>query len=143
MLNNEAIQRLLPQRYPFLLIDTVLECIPKKKVVAVKNVTINEPFFAGHFPGAPVMPGVLIIEAMAQASIVLVAEEDEENPKKKSYYLGSVKIRFRHPVVPGDRLMITVEPIKLVSGAAIVSVRACVEDKEVALGEISLSIKEG
>lgn len=142
MLNIEEIQKILPQRYPFLMIDKVLELEPGKKVVAMKNVTINDGFFAGHFPEKPIMPGVLIIEAMAQAAIMLFYKSGDINPKKMSYYLGSVKVRFLNPVFPGDQLKITVEPIKIVSGAGIVNALATVVDNEVAKGELSFSVKE-
>jgi 3-hydroxyacyl-[acyl-carrier-protein] dehydratase len=143
MLNIEEIQRILPQRFPFLMIDRIVELEPEKKVVAIKNVTFNEGFFAGHFPGKPIMPGVLIIEAMAQSSIILFyGNKDMVADKKLSYYLGSVKVRFLSPVFPGDQLKITVEPVKTLSNAALVNAVACVGDKEVAKGELSFSVKE-
>ena len=143
MLKFEQLQKILPHRYPFLLIDRVVELEPQKKIVAIKNVTINEEFFEGHFPDKPIMPGVLIIEAMAQASIVLFgADKSETEAKNMSYYLGSVKARFLQPVYPGDQLKITVEPVKVISGAAIVNAVACVGDKEVAKAELSFSAKE-
>jgi 3-hydroxyacyl-[acyl-carrier-protein] dehydratase len=142
MLNIEEIQKILPQRVPFLMIDRVVELEPEKKVVAIKNVTFNEGFFAGHFPGKPIMPGVLIIEAMAQSSIILFyTHKNDSLGKKSSYYLGSVKVRFLNPVFPGDQLKITVEPVKMISGAALVNAVACVDDKEVAKGELSFSVK--
>jgi len=142
MLDIQEIQKILPQRPPFLMIDRVLELDPGKKVVAIKNVTYNEEFFAGHFPGRPIMPGVLIIEAMAQSAIILFYGYKNTEGKKLSYYLGSVKMRFLAPVFPGEQLKITIEPIKLLSRAAIVSAVARVEDKDVARGEIIISIKE-
>ncbi len=142
MLDIEQLQKILPQRPPFLMIDRVLELEPGKKVVAIKNVSYNEEFFAGHFPGRPIMPGVLIIEAMAQSAIVLFYGYKGGEEKKMSYYLGSVKMRFLAPVFPGEQLKITIEPVKLLSRAAIVSAVARVEEKEVARGEIIISIKE-
>lgn len=142
MFDIEQIQEILPQRYPFLLIDRVVELDPGKKVVAVKNVSFNEGFFGGHFPGKPVMPGVLIIEAMAQAAIMLFCAQAREGQKKLSYYLGSVKVRFLQPVTPGDQLKITVEPVKIISGAAIVRASVEVADKEAANGELTFSVKE-
>lgn len=143
MLDIDQIQDILPQRFPFLMIDRVLELDPGKKVVAVKNVSINEQFFGGHFPGNPVMPGVLIIEAMAQASIVLFASmKNISSEKKMVYYLGNVKMRFLNPVKPADQLRITITPIKMFSSIAIVEAQAMVGDKEIAKGEISLSAKE-
>jgi beta-hydroxyacyl-ACP dehydratase FabZ len=142
MLDIQEIEKILPQRFPFLMIDRILELEPDKKVVAIKNVTYNEGFFAGHFPGRPIMPGVLIIEAMAQASIMLFYGHKKAADKKLSYYLGSVKMRFLAPVFPGDQLKITIEPVKILSHAAIVNAVARVEEKDVARGEIVVSIKE-
>ena len=144
MLSIEEIQNILPQRFPFLMIDRIIELEPGKKAVAIKNVSVNEQFFSGHFPGKPVMPGVLITEAMAQAAIMLFASaKPATEDKKMSYYLGSIKMRFLHPVLPGDQLRITVEPIKMLSSIAIVSACAEVAGKEIARGELSLSAKEG
>jgi beta-hydroxyacyl-ACP dehydratase FabZ len=108
-----GIVRNLPHRYPFLLIDRVLELEPRKRVVALKNVTYNEPFFPGHFPGEPIMPGVLIIEAMAQAGAVLLLHDMADRDEKLVYFTGIDKARFRRTVVPGDQLRLTVEVLKL------------------------------
>jgi 3-hydroxyacyl-[acyl-carrier-protein] dehydratase len=102
------IQAVLPHRYPFLLIDRVLEIERKKKVVALKNVTFNEPFFTGHFPGNPIMPGVLIVEAMAQAGAVLLLTEFPDRNDKLVFFTGIERARFRRPVIPGDQLRIEV-----------------------------------
>ena len=108
----QQIQNLLPHRYPFLLVDRVVESKPGKRLVALKNVTINEPYFQGHFPTKPVMPGVLLIEGMAQAT-GLLAMESAEVPKEAIYYLVGVdKARFKRPVVPGDQLVFEVEVLK-------------------------------
>jgi len=142
MLNIEEIQKILPQKFPFLMIDRVLELEPGKKITALKNISINEGFFAGHFPEMPVMPGVLIIEAMAQAAIIMLysAQEAAEG-KRPSYYLGSVKARFLSPLTAGDQLKIEVEPIKIISGAGIVKAKAESAGKEVATAELSFSVK--
>ena len=108
-LDINGILNLLPHRYPFLLIDRVIEIERAKRIVAIKNVTINEPFFAGHFPGAPVMPGVLVVEAMAQAGGVLLLMEVEERDSKLILFTGIDGARFRRPVVPGDQLRVVVE----------------------------------
>jgi 3-hydroxyacyl-[acyl-carrier-protein] dehydratase len=100
----------LPQRFPFLMVDRVLECEPGKRIVALKNVSVNEPFFPGHFPHRPVMPGVLILEAMAQAAGILVFKTMNAVPDESSvyYYAGIDNARFKKPVVPGDQLLVEV-----------------------------------
>lgn len=108
-LDIKQIQAILPHRYPFLLIDRVLEIERMKKIVALKNVTANEPFFQGHFPDYPIMPGVLIVEAMAQAGGTLLLTEIEDRHNKLMVFTGIEKARFRRPVVPGDQLRIEVE----------------------------------
>jgi 3-hydroxyacyl-[acyl-carrier-protein] dehydratase len=108
-LDINDIQRLLPHRFPFLLIDRIVDLDRKKRIVAIKNVTINEPFFAGHFPGTPVMPGVLIVEAMAQAGGVLLFTEVEDRESKLVLFTGIERAKFRRPVVPGDQLRIEVD----------------------------------
>ncbi|HYG66182.1 MAG TPA: 3-hydroxyacyl-ACP dehydratase FabZ [Anaeromyxobacteraceae bacterium] len=111
ILDVEAIQKLLPHRPPFLLVDRVVELEPNKRLVAWKGVTMNEPFFAGHFPGHPVMPGVLILEALAQAAALLAMKSlpEAETGKKLTYLMAIDGARFRRPVVPGDRLELEVE----------------------------------
>jgi 3-hydroxyacyl-[acyl-carrier-protein] dehydratase len=107
-LSIEQIQALLPHRYPFLLVDRIIENVPGEKAVGIKNVTVNEPFFQGHFPGRPIMPGVLIVEAMAQVGgVVLLQMADLKD--KLSLFAGIDKVRFRRPVTPGDQLVMTVE----------------------------------
>jgi beta-hydroxyacyl-ACP dehydratase FabZ len=103
----------IPHRYPLLLLDRVVEVLPEKKIVALKNVSINEPFFDGHFPGIPIMPGVLIIEAMAQAGAVLLLHEMPERSSRLVYFTGIDSARFRRTVVPGDQLILTLEVLKL------------------------------
>jgi 3-hydroxyacyl-[acyl-carrier-protein] dehydratase len=111
-MDTNEIQSIIPHRYPFLLIDRVVEIEKLKRIVAIKNVTINEPFFQGHFPGAPVMPGVLIIEAMAQAGAVLLFREVPDRESKLLYFTSIEQARFRKPVVPGDQLRLEVEVLK-------------------------------
>jgi 3-hydroxyacyl-[acyl-carrier-protein] dehydratase len=107
------IMRVLPHRYPFLLIDRVIEVDPDKRLVALKNVSINEPFFNGHFPGAPVMPGVLTIEAMAQAGAILgLLEKKADLTKSLVYFMGIDEAKFRRPIVPGDQMRIVVEVLR-------------------------------
>ncbi len=113
MIDAVGILGSLPHRYPFLLVDRIIEIEPRKRVVAIKNVSFNEPFFAGHFPGAPVMPGVLIVEAMAQAGAVLLLHDMPERAKKLVYFTGIDNARFRRIVVPGDQLRLTTEVVKL------------------------------
>ena len=113
LLDVNQIQQIIPHRYPFLLVDAVLELEPGKRIVGIKNVTINEPFFAGHFPGTPVMPGVLIIEAMAQVGAILVLKDLPDRERKLLYFAGIDQVRFRQPVVPGNQLRLVVEILKL------------------------------
>ena len=109
-----AILDTLPHRYPLLLVDRIVEFDKGKRIVALKNVTINEPFFQGHFPGTPIMPGVLIVEAMGQAGGVLVIQSTPpEAHSDLIYFMGFDKVRFRKPVVPGDRLILELEILKL------------------------------
>jgi len=108
LLDINAIQKILPHRYPFLLVDAIEEIEPKKRIVGIKNVTINENYFQGHFPGAPVMPGVLIIEAMAQTGGVLLLMDIPDRDQKLIYFVAIDNARFRRPVIPGDQLRIEV-----------------------------------
>lgn len=110
-LNIVEIQRILPHRYPFLLIDRVLEIEPKQRIVALKNVSVNEPFFNGHFPGFPLMPGVLIVEALAQAGGALLLTEVPDRQDKIMVFSSIERARFRKPVVPGDQLRLEVNVI--------------------------------
>src|SRR5246127_2308303 len=126
------IMAILPHRFPFLLIDRLMEIERKKRIVALKNVTINEPFFAGHFPGYPIMPGVLIVESIAQAGGALLLTEIPDREHKLMVFTGIEKARFRRPVVPGDQLRIEVE-VKAWRGDAVrMQGIAYVEDKKVA-----------
>src|SRR4029079_2143098 len=108
MMNITEIMKVLPHRYPMLLVDRILE-IQEKRIIGIKNVSANEQFFQGHFPGAPVMPGVLIVEAMAQCAAVLFLREIEDRDKTLLLFVGTDKARFRKPVVPGDQLILDCE----------------------------------
>nr|WP_201356436.1 3-hydroxyacyl-ACP dehydratase FabZ [Amphritea japonica] len=123
------IRKYLPHRYPFLLVDRVVELIPGESIVAYKNVTVNEPFFNGHFPDHPVMPGVLIQEAMAQAAGILGFKTMDKTPQDGSiyYFVGSDKLRFKRPVVPGDRLQLEAKIVSEKRGIWKFDVRATVD----------------
>jgi 3-hydroxyacyl-[acyl-carrier-protein] dehydratase len=108
-----AIQEILPHRYPFLLVDKIIELEPRVRIVGIKQVTINEPFFAGHFPDAPVMPGVLQIEALAQVGAILALREFENRDEKIPFFSGIESARFRRPVVPGDTLRLEVIALRV------------------------------
>lgn len=109
----QGIMNLLPHRYPFLMVDRVLEIVPDERILAMKNVTINEPFFQGHFPVQPIMPGVLILEALAQAGGVLAFDSlPEEEHGVPVYFMGMDKVKFRKPVVPGDQLSLDVRVLR-------------------------------
>ena len=127
--NIQEILGFLPHRYPFLLIDRIVEFERMKRVVALKNVTMNEPHFAGHFPGAPVMPGVLVIEAMAQAGAVLMLNEIPDREKKLAMFTGIDGAKFRQQVVPGDQLRIEVDVLNFRSRAGRMLGRAYVDGK--------------
>src|SRR4051812_2781320 len=109
LLDINQIQGILPHRYPFLLIDRIVEIVPQQRIVGIKNVTVNEPFFQGHFPGYPLMPGVLMVEAMAQTGGVLLLSEILDRTGKLIVFTGIEKAKFRKPVTPGDQLRIVVE----------------------------------
>lgn len=132
----------LPHRYPFLLVDRILALTPGERILALKNVTFNEPFFQGHFPGAPVMPGVLIVEAMGQAGGVLAYESNpEENPSQYLIYLmGLDNVKFRKPVVPGDQLILELKIVKQRGKTMKMSGTAKVEDRLVAEADILATV---
>jgi len=112
MLDVVEIQKILPHRYPFLFVDRVLDVEPGKKITALKNVSMDEPFFQGHFPGRPIMPGVLMVEAMAQAGGILVSKSKPDNDDNLVYFMSIEKAKFRKPVVPGDQLVLEVEALQ-------------------------------
>src|SRR5256712_12843082 len=113
VLHPRGIQELLPHRYPFLLVDRIIELVPRERIVGIKQVSINEPFFQGHFPGAPVMPGVLVVEALAQVGAVLALREIEDRDQKLVLFTGIREARFRRPVVPGDTLTLEVTALRI------------------------------
>jgi len=139
-LDINDIQRILPHRYPFLLIDRVVDLTRKERIVAVKNVTINEPFFAGHFPGMPIMPGVLIVEAIAQAGGALLLTEVEDRDDKLMVFTGIERARFRRPVLPGDQLRIEVEVKAWRMTAVRMEGKAFVGDKRVAEATVTCQL---
>jgi len=140
MLNIDEIMKLIPHRYPFILIDRIIEVEQEKRCVAIKNVTINEPFFQGHFPGQPVMPGVLILESMAQAGSFLVLNSIE-NPMSKNMFFSAVeKSKFRKPIVPGDQIRIEMDLLKLRMNAVRLAGVAIIDDKVVAEAIIMANI---
>ncbi len=141
MLNNIDIQKILPHRYPFLLVDKITEIEYGKKAIGIKNVTVNEPFFQGHFPGNPIMPGVLIVEAMAQVGAVSILGM-EDNKGKLAVFAGIDGLRFRRQVVPGDTLRMEVEMIAIKRGIGKAKASAYVDDELAASGELMFAIVE-
>jgi len=139
MLDIEMIRDVLPHRYPFLLVDRILELVPEKSARGYKNVTINEEFFEGHFPGHAVMPGVLVCEAMAQVAGVLLLSMTG-NAGKLAYFGGMDKVRFRKPVVPGDTLVTEVEMIVTRGSIGKVRAMARVDDEVAAEGEFTFAL---
>jgi len=112
VLDSEGIKKLLPHRYPFLLVDRIIELTPRQRIVGIKQVSINESFFQGHFPGAPVMPGVLVIEALAQCGAILALREIADRDQKLVFFTGIREARFRRPVTPGDTLILEVTALR-------------------------------
>jgi len=142
-INIQEIMKLLPHRYPFIMIDRILELTPGEKVIALKNVTINEPFFQGHFPANPIMPGVLIIEAMGQAGAVLAAKSLEREPHGVLiYFMGMDKVKFRKPVTPGDQLIFEIKFLKQRRNVFRMSGTAYVDDNVVAEAELMATFGE-
>ena len=140
-LTTEQIQDLLPHRYPFLLVDRIIEIIPGERAIGIKNVTVNEPFFQGHFPERPIMPGVLIVEAMAQVGVVVLQMASQD--KKLALFAGMDKVRFRRPVVPGDQLVLTVEVLNIRKNRfGKMKGQAEVDGQVVAEGELKCSLTD-
>jgi 3-hydroxyacyl-[acyl-carrier-protein] dehydratase len=140
MLDNIEIQKLLPHRYPFLLIDRILEFEPNSRILGFKNVTINEPFFQGHFPGNPIMPGVLIVEGMAQIAGILAYKSGVKG--NTIYFMSIEKAKFRKPVVPGDQLKFQIKVLKRRNNVWKFSGEAFVDDKLVSEVDFTAMISE-
>jgi 3-hydroxyacyl-[acyl-carrier-protein] dehydratase len=141
----KEILKYLPHRYPFLLVDRVISCEPGKMIVAIKNVAISEPFFQGHFPENPVMPGVMILEALAQAAAILSFKTYNHVSTENLlyYFVGIDRARFKKPVVPGDVLTLEVTILRQVRGIGKFGARALVEGSVVAEAELMCTLKEG
>lgn len=140
ILSVQDIMGLLPHRYPFLLIDRIVELEENQRIVALKNVTMNEPFFQGHFPNIPIMPGVLIVEAMAQAGGVLVFQSLPNRDEKLVFFMGIEGARFRKPVRPGDQLLFEMEVIRVKARVGRLKGKAYVDGAVVAEAEIMFSM---
>ncbi len=136
----QEILKILPQRYPFLLVDRILETDGSTHMVGIKNVTINEPYFQGHFPDHPVMPGVLLVEALAQVGVILLLSGDQNRNSKLVYFSGIDKCRFRQPVVPGDQLRIEVTVLKRRDRYFKMMGQALVDGNTVVEAELSCSL---
>ena len=141
MMNVKEIQKLLPHRYPFLLVDRIIELEPEVKAVGIKNMTINEEFFQGHFPGNPIMPGVLIIEAMAQVAGVL-AFRSGANEGRSVYFMSIEKVKFRKPVIPGDQLKLEVDILQHRGNVWKFSGKAVVDEKVAAEAEFTAMVTD-
>lgn len=144
LIDIKGILEQLPHRYPFVLVDRVLELEPNKRILAQKNVSYNEPFFPGHFPIHPVMPGVLIVEALAQAAALLSfnSAEGARSENAVYYFVGIDNCRFKRPVTPGDVLMLDVEVLKVSRGIGKYTAKALVDGKVVAEAELMCTIRE-
>ncbi|RJQ51351.1 MAG: 3-hydroxyacyl-[acyl-carrier-protein] dehydratase FabZ [Nitrospiraceae bacterium] len=141
MMDCREIQKVLPHRFPFLLVDRIVELTPRKKAVGLKNVTINEPFFQGHFPDYPIMPGVLIVEAMAQVAGILASQSGAQG--NTVYFMSIEKAKFRKPVVPGDQLRFEVSVLQQRNNVWKFAAEARVDDKLAAEAEFTAMVSEG
>lgn len=139
-LSLDEIRQVLPHREPFLLVDEVVELVPRQRLVALKNVQASEPYFAGHFPGAPVMPGVLIVEALAQAGALLLLREVPERDSKLVFFAGIDRARFRQPVFPGDTLRLEVEVLSWANTRSKMAGKAYVGERLVAEADLLATI---
>jgi beta-hydroxyacyl-ACP dehydratase FabZ len=142
VLNIEDIMKVLPHRYPFLLVDRILEFEEGKRIVGIKNVTINEPFFQGHFPGHPIMPGVLIIEAMAQVGGMLLMTAVEDPESKIVYFMSLDNVKFRQPVKPGDQLRLELELLQIRGNVCRIAGAAKVDGKVVCEAEMAAMVRD-
>ncbi|MGA1864755.1 MAG: 3-hydroxyacyl-ACP dehydratase FabZ [bacterium] len=142
MLDINEILKFLPHRYPFLLVDRVIEIELKKKIIALKNVTMNEPFFNGHFPSAPIMPGVLIMESLAQTAGILCLKSFEPMTCKKVYLMSMDRVKFRKPVIPGDQLRLIAQSLHIHKNGWKFKGEACVDEKLAAEGEFLATVVE-
>lgn len=143
MLDINQIMEILPHRYPFLMVDRIVEVDPGKRIVGIKNVSINEPFFPGHFPGHPIMPGVLIIESMAQISAIMAYLASKEDDRDKvTYFMAIENARFRKPVKPGDQLRIEAETIFCKRGIWSMGCKAYVDDTLVTEAELKARLTD-
>ncbi|MCA9732568.1 MAG: bifunctional UDP-3-O-[3-hydroxymyristoyl] N-acetylglucosamine deacetylase/3-hydroxyacyl-ACP dehydratase [Deferribacteres bacterium] len=140
VLDAQALSRILPHRYPFLLVDKIIDLVPNERVTAIKNVTINEQFFQGHFPGHPIMPGVLILESLAQAGGILLLNSEEHPENKLVYFTGLDNVKFRKPVLPGDQLRLELELLKLRKSICKMAAHAYVNGDLVCQAELAAAI---
>jgi len=140
MLNIEEIKKLIPHRYPFLMIDRVIEIKEGEYIKAYKNISIDENYFQGHFPDTPIFPGALITESIAQAACVLI-KKSVKDLKATQFYVTNIKLRFLKPVIPGDRLDITVKTVKIAHTGGIFETEAMVDNTVVAKGEMTFACK--
>jgi len=140
VLDTQSILKILPHRYPFVLVDRILDLVPQERVVGLKNVTINEPFFQGHFPGHPIMPGVLILEAMAQVGGILLLNTQDDPESKLVYFTGLDRVKFRKPVRPGDQIRFEVEMVKFRQSLCKMSGKAFVANDLVCEAELSAAV---